>query len=124
MNDIEIYLKDPDPGAVQTWLEGQFERVQLRAGNNGKAHTGHAELNGRTVPVKLFLRAVGAYASLVFDGPASPWEDDLSCARSAHQALGVEVRCAAAAWQEGDEVQDELWWSLTDKGEHQIQWPQ
>ncbi|QCF26449.1 hypothetical protein [Hydrocarboniclastica marina] len=124
MNDIEIYLKDPDPAAVQDWLERHFDRVQLSVSGNGKAHTGHAELKGRSVPVKLFLKAVGQYASLLFDGPDTPWDDDLSCARDAHSSLGVEVRCAADAWHEGEDMHDELWWSLSEKGERQIQWPQ
>jgi hypothetical protein len=122
MNDIEIYIKDPDPQAVEAWLQRHFGCFRLMPSPSGKVFGGQGERNEQSVPVKLFLGAVGKYASLCFDSPESPWDSDLGCARDAWQALGREIRCATGEWQEGSEVEDGLWWSLTEKGETQIQW--
>ena len=122
MNDIEIYIKDPDAQAVEDWLKQEFDQFELSPSPNGKAYTGHGVKEDKRIPVKLFPNAVGKYASLCFDSEESPWQNDLDCARDAWKTLGKEVRCATGEWQEGSEVEDEPWWSLNEDGEQQIKW--
>lgn len=122
MNDREIYIKDPDVQAVENWLREHFEQLHLEPSPNGKVFSGQGERDGQPVPLKLFLGAVGKYASLCFDAPTTPWDSDLGCAREAWQALGKEIRCSVGEWQEGSDADDEFWWHLNNEGETQIKW--
>lgn len=122
MNDIEIYIRDPDPTAIKGWLGNRFDEVKLTPFPSGKGYTGAAEKNGHSIPVKLFLNAAGKYASLLFESDETPWADDLSCAREAWQALGKETRCATGEWQENAEEEDDLWWRINEDGETQVRW--
>ncbi len=93
--DIEIYLKDAAPEQVQQWLQTQFTRCTPWQ-NRGK-------LLGCTcdgITVTWFAKAVGSWHCLLFDSDRTPWRTDLDCARAAHQALAVEIRCAPGSWQE------------------------
>lgn len=122
MNDIEIYIRDPAPKAIEAWLQSHFEYVELAPFPAGKGFKGHVGNTSQKVPVKLFMNAVGKYASLLLESPDTPWQNDLSCARDAWQALGKEVRCATGEWQENAEVEEDLWWVLNEEGEKQIRW--
>ena len=57
------------------------------------------------VPVTWLPKAVGKWNSLYLESDATPWEDDIACARAAFKALNVEVRCAPGSWveEEGEE---------------------
>lgn len=122
MNDIEIYVKDPDPAALEAWLASHFDQVNLTPFPSGKGYAGSAERDGQQIPIKIFMQAVGKYASVLLESTKTPWNSDLSCAREAWQALGKEVRCATGEWQENADIEDDLWWSISEKGETQVRW--
>lgn len=116
--DIEIYLKDTDQQAVGHWLESRLgpcspwqargQTFQCRAGD---------------IPVIWLPKAVGAWHSLLLESDATPWADDLACAREAWQALGVEIRCAPGGWQEEQGEEDaDRWISVGAQGEREIVW--
>ena len=114
--DIEIYLKDPAPEAVLSWLEENFGGVTSeQRGNNTHFHLGNTE-------ALLVPNAVkGRYASLWFKTNTTPWHDDEACARSAHATMGVEVRCSLSAADPDDDGPGE-WLRLTGDGESQVRW--
>lgn len=115
--DIEIYLKDADHRDVAAWLSqaiGPCSEWQNK-GQTFKCRAGN-------VPVTWLPKAVGKWHSLYLESDATPWEDDLSCARAAHAALNVEIRCATGGWQEGDEVEDDRWIRIAEDGESEIVW--
>ena len=122
MNDIEIYMRDPDQAKLEAWLAASFERIELRPFPSGNGYSGVGELAGQKIPLKLFFKAVGKYATLLVESTDGPWQDDMSCARDAWAALGKEVRYATTNWKEGEPVDDDLWWSLTEAGETQVHW--
>lgn len=122
MNDIEIYIREPDPAAIEAWLKSRFDEISLTPLPNGKGYKGFAKKDGQRVPVRLFLNAVGKYASLLLESPNTPWENDLDCARDAWTSLSQETRCATGEWQENAEEEEDLWWVINEKGENQVRW--
>lgn len=116
--DIEIYLKDVDQQAVADWLGtaiGPCTSWQ-RKGQTFKCHAGE-------VPVTWLPNAVGKWHSLYLESAATPWADDLACARAAYAALGVQVRCAPGSWDENQGEEDADRWIRVDAdGESEILW--
>lgn len=116
--DIEIYLKDVDQQAVADWLSqaiGPCTPWQPR-GQTLKCRAGD-------IPVTWLANAVGKWHSLYLESDATPWEDDLACARAAHAALGVQVRCAPGGWSEDQGEEDADRWIRVDaEGEQEIIW--
>ncbi|MBT8768594.1 hypothetical protein [Metapseudomonas boanensis] len=116
--DIEIYLKDADQEAVTNWLNDALGACTpwQQKGQTFKCLAGD-------IPVTWLPKAVGKWHSLYFESDASPWEDDLGCARAAFTALGVEIRCAPGGWQEvqGEEDADR-WIKVNAEGEQEILW--
>lgn len=116
--DIEIYLKDADHNAIGAWLEaaiGPCTQWQ-RKGQTFKCLAGD-------VPVTWLPKAAGKWHSLYLESAATPWADDLACARAAHAALNVEIRCATGGWQENDSLEDaDRWIRIADDGESEITW--
>ncbi|QEY64609.1 hypothetical protein FXN65_22015 [Metapseudomonas lalkuanensis] len=116
--DIEIYLKDADQEAVTAWLNaalGSCTPWQQR-GQTFKCLAGD-------VPVTWLPKAVGKWHSLYLESDATPWEDDLGCARAAFAALGVEIRCAPGGWQEAQGEEDaDRWIKVNAEGEQEIIW--
>ena len=123
MQDIEIYLRQADPDAVQRWLSKRFDGVSLQSLPNDGGLRGELSLNGSRIPVSLFFRSAGKqFSTLWFNSPNVPWADDLACAREAHAELGIEVRCMAEGWSEGMEEDEGLWWVIRDGEERQLRW--
>lgn len=121
--DIEIYIKDASLEAIQFWLEQHFSEVSLRSMASGHGWIGSVEAENQRIPVSIFNEAAGKrYSCLVFDTNHTPWQNDLDCARSAWQSLRTEIRCSAAGWQEGDDVENERWWRLDERGEAEVSW--
>ncbi|WP_437883179.1 hypothetical protein [Pseudomonas sp. LRF_L74] len=116
--DIEIYLKDADHNVITAWLSdaigpcGEWRQQGL----TWKCHAGD-------IPVTWLPKAVGKWHSLFLESDATPWDDDLACARAAFAALNVEVRCAPGGWQEGetDDAADR-WLRISADGEQEIVW--
>lgn len=116
--DIEIYLKDADHRAIAAWLTdaiGPCSEWQSK-GQTYKCLAGD-------VPVTWLPKAAGKWHSLYLESDATPWEDDLACARAAYAALNVEIRCATGGWQEEDSLEDaDRWVRIADDGESEIVW--
>lgn len=116
--DIEIYLKDVDLDAVSQWLSSTLGACSewQKKGQTFKCHAGN-------VPVTWLPNAVGKWHSLYFESDATPWADDLQCARAAHAALSVQIRCAPGSWveDEADEQADQ-WIKIDEHGETEITW--
>ena len=119
--DIEIYLRQPQPGAIDAWLGETLDAAPLRGAGRGKWQTrGHYA--GHEVPVLLVEKAADGFASLWFDSSHTPWLRDCDCARAAAARLGCEVRCSLGGWQPGDDP-DRFWQVLPDGSENAIDWP-
>lgn len=116
--DIEIYLKDADHKAIAAWLAQAIGPVSewRQQGQTFKCRAGD-------VPVTWLPKAVGKWHSLYLESDATPWADDLACARAAFAALNVEVRCAPGGWDEEESVETaDRWIRLSIDGEEEITW--
>ncbi|WIX04024.1 hypothetical protein QK899_06240 [Pseudomonas sp. AR5] len=116
--DIEIYLKDASQDAVSQWLA---EAIGPCTPWQQKGQTFKCSAAG--IPVTWLPNAVGKWHCLLLESDATPWADDIACARAAHQALGVQVRCAPGGWSE-DEAEDaaDRWIRIDADGEQEIVW--
>ena len=71
----------------------------------------------------LAAKAVGKWHSLYLESDATPWSDDLACARAAFAALGVQVRCAPGGWSEEEALEEaDRWIKIDAEGEQEIIW--
>lgn len=123
VQDLEIYIRDLEAGAVSRWLEGQLESLELDDSGVDSVIRGHGRYQGQRLSITLYPRAFGKrYTSLVLEGEVLPWESDLECARSAWGAMELEVRCSQGNWVEGTPVEDEKWWRLDARGEQLVVW--
>lgn len=118
--DIEIYLKDSDIDhkAITAWLGSALGACSpwVQKGQTWKCQAG-------AIPVTWVPNAVGKWNSLFFESAATPWDDDLACARTAHAALGIEVRCAPGGWvEEEGEANADRWMRVSADGEQEIVW--
>ena len=116
--DIEIYLRDASQEAVGEWLA---EAIGPCSAWQQKGQT--FKCNAAGIPVTWLPKAVGKWHFLLLESDATPWADDLACARAAHQALGVEIRCAPGGWQEEEaEEEADRWIRVSADGEEEIVW--
>ena len=116
--DIEIYLRDASQEAVGEWLA---EAIGPCSAWQQKGQT--FKCNAAGIPVTWLPKAVGKWHCLFLESDATPWADDLACARAAHQALGVEIRCAPGGWQEEEaEEEADRWMRVSADGEEEIVW--
>lgn len=123
MQDLEIYIRDLEPGQVSAWLEVHVDKLDLDDSDTAKVAKGFAEYEGGRLRITLYPGAFGKrFTSLVLEGDSLPWNSDLDCARSAWRAMETEIRCSPGDWKEGDPVEDEKWWRLDDRGEKLVVW--
>ncbi|MCL6417393.1 hypothetical protein MIB92_17165 [Aestuariirhabdus sp. Z084] len=121
--DIEIYIKDTSLNAIRDWLGSNFDAIE-EGQHKGNSYHFQSFINGESIPVLVVEKAAGKhFTSVWFDSSATPWNDDLSCARSAHQTLGRTVRCNGGFWEDGSEDMDS-WMEISEQGEHQVEWIQ
>ena len=116
--DIEIYLRDASQEAVTNWLGEAIAPCTAwqQKGQTYKCHAGE-------IPVVWLPKAVGKWHCLLLDSNATPWQDDLECARAAYQALAVEIRCAPGGWEEEEAIEvADRWISISERGEEEIVW--
>ncbi|KAA1171130.1 hypothetical protein FWJ25_17130 [Marinobacter salinexigens] len=123
MQDLEIYVRDLEAGAVSAWLENHVDELALDDGDVSSVVKGSALYEGVRLRVSLYPGAFGKrFTSLVIEGEKLPWNADLDCARSAWRAMDTEIRCSPGEWQEGQPVEEEKWWRLDHRGEQQVVW--
>jgi len=123
VQDLEIYIRDLQPGRVSSWLASHLEALELDDRELSSVLRGRASYQGCPLRITLYPGAGGRhYTSLVLEGERLPWASDLECARSAWQALQTEIRCSPGDWKEGDPVEDEKWWRLDSRGEQKVVW--
>ena len=120
--DLEIYLMKPDAGAVRDWLARQLgDHIEDQRVVPGHCHW-RVTLDGHVMDVFLNDKAEKNFASLWFKQNHSPWNTDLECARSAHAALGIEVRCSDSGWQENVDDSAGGWIKLIRNEEKPVHW--
>ncbi|WP_404363684.1 hypothetical protein [Marinobacter sp.] len=124
MQDLEIYIRDLEPGQLSNWLEVHLDNLTLvEPEAAGRAMKGEGQYRGQPVVITVYQGAFGKrYASLTLEGDELPWSSDLECARSAWRSLETEIRCSPGDWQEGEPVEEEKWWRLDERGEHLVIW--
>lgn len=116
--DIEVYLKDCTPKVFHEWLSQVFDCCEEWT---ARGQMQICRCDG--IAVSWYSKAVGAWHSVVFDSPDTPWVADLDCARAIQEALGIEVRCAPGSWSEaqGEDAADE-WLKVDSQGVSSIIW--
>ncbi|WP_100641107.1 hypothetical protein [Marinobacter salexigens] len=123
MQDLEIYIRDLEAGAVARWLESHVEQLELDDSNITSVIKGTAFFSDSFLKITLYPQAFGKrFTSLLIEGERLPWNSDLECARSAWRALESEVRCSPGEWKEGEAIGDDKWWRLDDRGEQLAVW--
>jgi len=123
VQDLEIYIRDLEAGAVCRWLESHVEQLVLDDRDVSSVTKGSAFYGGDRLKITLYPQAFGKrFTSLIIEGESLPWSSDLDCARSVWQAMGTEVRCSPGEWKEGEAVEDEKWWRLDSRGEQLVVW--
>ena len=87
--DIEIYLRDASQEAVGAWLE---QAIGTCTPWQQKGQTFKCSAAG--IPVTWLPKAVGKWHCLLLESDATPWEDDLACARGVSGARRGNSLCA------------------------------
>lgn len=113
--DIEVYLLKAEASEIHDWLCTQFSQVEEK---KTTAKTVLWSVDG--FEVLFTLNSNKNFASLWFKENKTPWNNDLECGRTLHVALGKEVRCSNAAWQETDE--GPAWTKLIHGEEKDFDW--
>lgn len=120
--DIEIYLKDADQPAITEWLS-QALGTCSEWRQQGQTYKCTVDYQGTVIPVTWLPKAVGKWNSLLLESDATPWEDDLACAKAATAALDIQVRCAPGSWEEEQGEDDaDRWIKVTSAGIEEIIW--
>lgn len=124
MQDLEIYIRDLQSGAVSEWLGSHLDHLELDDQNlEGRPVKGHGRYQGVAVGISLYPGAYGKrFTSMILEGDDLPWHTDLECARSAWRAMDLEIRCSPGDWKEGEPVEEEKWWRVDSRGEHLVVW--
>src|SRR3546814_18715234 len=79
--DIEIYLRDASQEAVGKWLA---QAIGSCSAWQQKGQTFKCSAAG--IPVTWLPKAVGKWHCLLLESDATPWDDDLACAREIGRA--------------------------------------
>jgi hypothetical protein len=121
--DIEIYIQQTSHEMIEAWLSSRFPAgAPLVPRPSGKKQWRLLIQNGgQQIPVLIIEEASPGFSSVWFNSAATPWSDDIACAREAHAHFQVEVRATPSSWQEGDDP--DLWWKINADGEGLLQWP-
>lgn len=132
--DIEIYVYDTALEQIMAWVKHHFgvEVTPIQVGQSQKfsanlkpeqASSHLDDINQIGIPVTITPQAAGKkFTAISFDSAATPWDNDLECARDALAFLQSEIRCAASGWLESPNEEGKDWWKLTQEGEFRIDW--
>lgn len=123
VQDLEIYVRDLEPGSVSGWLESQLDEVQLDDADVARVVKGQGRYGSAGIRITLYPGVSGKrFTSILLEGESLPWSSDLACARSAWRAMDTEIRCSPGEWKEGDPVDGDKWWRLDHRGEQLVVW--
>ncbi|SOB76101.1 hypothetical protein SAMN04488490_1774 [Marinobacter sp. LV10R510-11A] len=123
MQDLEIYIRDLEAGAVCRWLESHVEQLALDDSDVSSVTKGTGYYGDDRLKITLYPQAFGKrFTSLIIEGERLPWSSDLDCARSAWQVMDTEIRCSPGEWKEGERAEEEKWWRLDSRGEQLAVW--
>lgn len=115
--DVEIYIKDASPEAIQDWLASRFSCTAWQQ----RGSLLLSQCDG--LPVVLYKQAVGKWHSLLFESAHTPWATDLDCAQEVSAALQVAVRCSVGGWQEVQgEADADCWLEVKEGQVSEIRW--
>lgn len=113
--DIEVYVLKAEASEIFAWLNSQFSQVSEQKSNSKSSQW---LVDG--IEVLFTIKSNKNFSSVWFKENITPWNNDLECGRALHAALGKEVRCSKAAWQEGDE--GPAWTKLIHGEEKDLDW--
>lgn len=120
--DREIYLRNISTDTLIDWLQSQLGKLNVEE-REGKQVNLLAHYRGIEVPVFILEDTPAKpYSCLWIQSDNVPWADDLALARAIAAALACETRCAANAWQEGDDEENDEWIVVSAQGEKKITW--
>jgi len=123
VQDLEIYIRDLEAGAVCRWLESHVEQLALDDSDVSSVTKGTGYYGDDRLKITLYPQAFGKrFTSLIIEGERLPWSSDLDCARSAWQVMDTEIRCSPGEWKEGERAEEEKWWRLDSRGEQLAVW--
>ncbi|SFM16148.1 hypothetical protein [Marinobacter zhejiangensis] len=124
MQDLELYIRDLEPGQLVQWLSQHLDGLDLDDSGAGvAAFKGTGYFKHAKVRVSVYPQANGKrYTCVVLEGEELPWSQDLECARSAWRTLDNEVRCSPGGWKEGDSLEEDKWWRIDQRGEMLVVW--
>lgn len=114
--DIEIYLMKASADDVLRWLKQHISPLKEHSTEQGR----HWVANN--MDIFFHEQAEKNFSSLWFKQNQTPWNNDLECARSAHHALGCEVRCTDSSWQEDAEHSQGGWIKIIRGQEKAFTW--
>lgn len=113
--DIEVYILKAEASEIYDWLTSVFSQVIEQKSN------AHSTLwLADNIEVLFTLKSNKNFASIWFKTNETSWHSDLECGRALHTAIGKEVRCSNAAWQEGDI--GPAWTKLINGEEKDLDW--
>lgn len=120
--DIEIYLKNIELTNLTEWLQDCLGECSLW---QKKGNSYYCQSRKQLIPIHFYIKAVGNWHCLYFASDATPWSDDLACAKAASNFLNTEVRCAPNGWTE--EAQESIeqahqWLSINQQQVAEITW--
>ncbi|MBM97171.1 MAG: hypothetical protein CMI09_15140 [Oceanospirillaceae bacterium] len=126
VTDLEIYLLKPDVQTLKLWLEdalGTLESTRSTDIEQADANAPQRWVHSDSRMLIVYTpKADGNFGCLWFKTNQTPWQTDLDCARSAHAALAVEVRCAATEWSEQQQDDEPGWIKLIRGEEKPFHW--
>lgn len=120
--DIEIYVLSCPTEKIINWLESTFTLVKKSAPSSLCSKV-TVIMNDHDVEITILEQAAGKrFTSIWFNSDQTPWENDITCAKQAFNALNCEVRCNFQGWEEEGEQDPDQWWRINSYEEGPFIW--
>jgi hypothetical protein len=121
--DREIYLRNVNTDQLQEWLQSVLGPLTPDDEQTATQRNLMGRFQGHDIPVFILENTPAKpYSCLWVQSNDVPWSDDHALAQAITAALQCETRCAANAWQDGDDEENDEWLVITPEGEKTIQW--
>ncbi len=121
--DIEVYIKQPALDALLAFFDKYFDDCSNIASTDSNCKEISLTAGSVQIPCVVTFEAVkGGFASVWFKSAATPWRNDIDCARDAYQTLQREVRCSMGSWDTEEQEHEERWFCIDAGGESEIRW--